>query len=73
MRRGGPTFPNAVAAGMTVGSHTWSHKDLARNPYVKDIEQAKQEIEMGVSAVHMAVNGRSHRSSVSPICSSRRT
>jgi peptidoglycan/xylan/chitin deacetylase (PgdA/CDA1 family) len=43
-----------VAAGMTVGSHTWSHKDLARNPYAKDIEQAKQEIEMGVSAVTMA-------------------
>jgi peptidoglycan/xylan/chitin deacetylase (PgdA/CDA1 family) len=46
-----------VEAGMTVGSHTWSHKDLARNPYAKDIEQAKQEIEMGVSAVHMAVGG----------------
>jgi peptidoglycan/xylan/chitin deacetylase (PgdA/CDA1 family) len=46
-----------VAAGMTVGSHTWSHKDLARNPYAKDIEQAKQEIEMGVSAVSMAANG----------------
>jgi peptidoglycan/xylan/chitin deacetylase (PgdA/CDA1 family) len=46
-----------VAAGMTVGTHTWSHKDLARNPYAKDIEQAKQEIEMGVSAVHMAAGG----------------
>jgi peptidoglycan/xylan/chitin deacetylase (PgdA/CDA1 family) len=46
-----------AAAGMTIGSHTWSHKDLARNPYAKDIEQAKQEIEMGVSAVHMAVDG----------------
>ncbi len=46
-----------VDAGMTVGSHTWSHKDLARNPYAKDIEQAKQEIEMGVSAVHMAAAG----------------
>jgi peptidoglycan/xylan/chitin deacetylase (PgdA/CDA1 family) len=46
-----------IAAGMTVGSHTWSHKDLARNPYAKDIEQAKQEIEMGVSAVSMAANG----------------
>jgi peptidoglycan/xylan/chitin deacetylase (PgdA/CDA1 family) len=46
-----------VAAGMTVGTHTWSHKDLARNPYAKDIEQAKQEIEMGVSAVHMAAAG----------------
>ena len=43
-----------ISAGMTVGSHTWSHKDLARNPYAKDPEQAKQEIEMGVSAVTMA-------------------
>jgi peptidoglycan/xylan/chitin deacetylase (PgdA/CDA1 family) len=46
-----------AAAGMTIGSHTWSHKDLAKNPYAADIEQAKQEIEMGVSAVHMAVDG----------------
>jgi peptidoglycan/xylan/chitin deacetylase (PgdA/CDA1 family) len=46
-----------AAAGMTIGSHTWSHKDLAKNPYASDIEQAKQEIEMGVSAVHMAVDG----------------
>ena len=45
-----------VEAGMTVGSHTWSHKDLAKNPYASDIEQAKQEIEMGVSAVHMAAD-----------------
>ncbi len=43
-----------IDAGMTVGTHTWSHKDLARNPYAKDLEQAKQEIEMGNSAVHMA-------------------
>ncbi len=46
-----------AAAGMTIGSHTWSHKDLAKNPYAKDIEQAKQEIEMGVSAVSGAVGG----------------
>jgi peptidoglycan/xylan/chitin deacetylase (PgdA/CDA1 family) len=46
-----------AAAGMTVGNHTWSHKDLAKNPYAKDIESAKEEIEMGVSAVHMAVGG----------------
>lgn len=45
-----------AAAGMTLGSHTWSHKDLAKNPYASDIEQAKQEIEMGVSAVHMAAD-----------------
>jgi peptidoglycan/xylan/chitin deacetylase (PgdA/CDA1 family) len=45
-----------AAAGMTIGSHTWSHKDLAKNPYASDIEQAKQEIELGVSAVHHAVD-----------------
>ncbi len=47
-----------IDAGMTVGTHTWSHKDLARNPYAKDLEQTKQEIEMGISAVHMAAEGR---------------
>src|SRR5215469_8886722 len=26
-----------AAAGMTIGSHTWSHKDLAKNPYAKDL------------------------------------
>jgi len=46
-----------IEAGMTVGTHTWSHKDLARNPYAKDLDQAKQEIEMGNSAVHMAAAG----------------
>ena len=39
------------------GSHTWSHKDLAKNPYASDLDQAKAEIEMGVSAVHIAVDG----------------
>src|SRR5271155_3180424 len=48
---------DVAAAGMTIGSHTWSHKDLAKNPYATDIEKAKEEIEMGVSAVHMAVGG----------------
>ena len=46
-----------AAAGMTIGSHTWSHKDLAKNPYASDLDQAKAEIEMGVSAVHIAVDG----------------
>jgi peptidoglycan/xylan/chitin deacetylase (PgdA/CDA1 family) len=46
-----------IEAGMTVGTHTWAHKDLAKNPYAKDLEQAKQEIEMGNSAVHMAAAG----------------
>ena len=59
-----------IDAGMTVGTHTWSHKDLARNPYAKDLEQAQQEIEMGNSAVHMAAaGGKSRRSSGSRICS----
>jgi peptidoglycan/xylan/chitin deacetylase (PgdA/CDA1 family) len=53
-----PELSKLVAsAGMTIGSHTWSHKDLAKNPYASDIEQAKAEIEMGVSAVHAAVDG----------------
>ena len=47
-----------LAAGMTLrGTHTWSHKDLARNPYAQDIEQAKAEIERGFSAVHLAAGG----------------
>jgi peptidoglycan/xylan/chitin deacetylase (PgdA/CDA1 family) len=46
-----------IEAGMTVGTHTWSHKDLARNPYAKDLDLAEQEIEMGNSAVHMAAGG----------------
>ena len=36
-----------IEAGETVGTHTWSHKDLARNPYASDLEKAKEEIEMG--------------------------
>ena len=46
-----------IEAGMTVGTHTWSHKDLARNPYAQDLEQAEEEIEMGNSAVQMAAAG----------------
>jgi peptidoglycan/xylan/chitin deacetylase (PgdA/CDA1 family) len=38
-------------AGHTIGSHTWSHADLSK----KTLDQAKDEIEMGISAVHMAV------------------
>jgi peptidoglycan/xylan/chitin deacetylase (PgdA/CDA1 family) len=45
-----------VEAGMTLGTHTWSHKDLARNPYASDLDLAKQEIEMGFSAVHAAAS-----------------
>ncbi len=62
-----------LEAGMTVGTHTWSHKDLARGPYARDLEKAKQEIELGNSAVHDAVLAPMlHRSSVFPTCSIRR-
>jgi peptidoglycan/xylan/chitin deacetylase (PgdA/CDA1 family) len=47
----------AIEAGMTVGTHTWSHKDLARKLYANDPEKAEREIEMGNSAVHSAAAG----------------
>jgi peptidoglycan/xylan/chitin deacetylase (PgdA/CDA1 family) len=37
-----------VAAGHSVGSHTWSHADLSK----KSPDEAKEEIEKGLSAVH---------------------
>ncbi len=39
-----------LAAGMTVGSHTWSHKDLTKMPF----EAAKVEVEKGIAAVSVA-------------------
>jgi peptidoglycan/xylan/chitin deacetylase (PgdA/CDA1 family) len=42
-----------AAAGHTIGSHTWSHKDLAKLPQ----QDAKDEIEKGISAVHWALGG----------------
>ncbi len=39
-----------LAAGMTVGSHTWSHKDLTKMPF----EAAKAEVEKGIAAVSIA-------------------
>jgi len=39
-----------LAAGMTVGSHTWSHKDLTKIPF----EDAKTEVEKGIAAVSIA-------------------
>jgi peptidoglycan-N-acetylglucosamine deacetylase len=40
-----------AAAGHTVGSHTWSHADLSKlTP-----DQAKDEIEKGISAVRVAL------------------
>src|SRR5665811_876065 len=38
-------------AGHTIGSHTWSHADLSKLP----LDQAKDEIEKGVSAVRAAL------------------
>ena len=53
-----PELTRAVAAaGHTIGSHTWGHQDLSKKPFDTDIEAAKAEIEMGVSAVHMALEG----------------
>jgi peptidoglycan/xylan/chitin deacetylase (PgdA/CDA1 family) len=46
-----------IDAGMTIGTHTWSHRDLAKKPYATDLEKAVQEIEMGNSALHMAAAG----------------
>jgi peptidoglycan/xylan/chitin deacetylase (PgdA/CDA1 family) len=39
-----------MAAGMTVGSHTWSHKDLTQMSF----ESAKAEIEKGIAALSIA-------------------
>jgi peptidoglycan/xylan/chitin deacetylase (PgdA/CDA1 family) len=40
-------------AGHSIGTHTWSHADLSK----KSKEEAIREIEMGASAVRMAVAG----------------
>jgi len=42
-----------AAAGHTIGSHTWSHADLSK----KTEQEGKDEIEMGFSAVHWALQG----------------
>ena len=39
-----------LAAGMTVGTHTWSHKDLTKMPF----EAAKAEVEKGIAAISVA-------------------
>jgi peptidoglycan/xylan/chitin deacetylase (PgdA/CDA1 family) len=54
-----------AAAGHAVGSHTWCHQDLSKtkgrcnvNGKVQTVEyDPKDEIEMGISAVHWAVGG----------------
>jgi len=45
-----------AAAGHTIGSHTWSHADLTK----KTEQEAKDEIEKGLSAVHWALQGAPH-------------
>jgi peptidoglycan/xylan/chitin deacetylase (PgdA/CDA1 family) len=42
-----------AAAGHTIGSHTWSHQNLAKKNMTK--EQALEEIEKGVSAVALSL------------------
>jgi peptidoglycan-N-acetylglucosamine deacetylase len=49
-----PEISKQVAEqGHTIGTHTWSHKDLSKFP----LDQAKDDIEKGFSAVHWAVGG----------------
>jgi peptidoglycan/xylan/chitin deacetylase (PgdA/CDA1 family) len=43
-----------AAAGHTVGSHTWSHKDLTRLTH----DEAKAEFEKGVAAVSIALGNK---------------
>src|SRR5262245_40616854 len=54
-----------AAAGHAIGSHTWCHQDLSKtkgrcnvNGKIQTVEyNPKDEIEMGISAVHWAVGG----------------
>ena len=41
----------AAAAGHSIGNHTWSHQNLQR----KSVQEGKDEIEKGISAVRMAL------------------
>ena len=53
MALGYPEIIREVAhAGHTVGTHTWSHKAIAK---LKTFEEGRDEIERGISAVHRAV------------------
>jgi peptidoglycan/xylan/chitin deacetylase (PgdA/CDA1 family) len=51
-------YPNIIRqvaeAGHTVGSHTWSHKDLSR----LTSDEAKDEIEKGIAAVSIALGNK---------------
>jgi len=48
-----------AAAGHTIGSHTWSHADL-QAVVQKNPQEAVDEIEKGLSAVHWALQGTPH-------------
>jgi peptidoglycan/xylan/chitin deacetylase (PgdA/CDA1 family) len=48
-----------AAAGHSIGTHTWSHVNLAALTK-KSEQEAKDEIEMGFSAVHWALQGAPH-------------
>ncbi len=49
-----PEILKQVAAqGHSIGTHTWSHANLA----TKSFDEGKTEIEMGISAVHQALGG----------------
>ncbi|MDQ2954149.1 MAG: polysaccharide deacetylase family protein [Pseudomonadota bacterium] len=51
-----PSILKEVAeAGHSIGNHTWSHADLSKKGMTE--EDAKAEIEKGISAVRMAVGG----------------
>jgi len=45
-----------AAAGHSIGTNTWSYVDLAK----KSEQEAKDEIEKGISAVHWALQGAPH-------------
>jgi peptidoglycan/xylan/chitin deacetylase (PgdA/CDA1 family) len=44
---------DVAAAGHSIGSHTWSHKNLEHMPF----DQAKEEVEKGLAAVQWALDG----------------
>jgi peptidoglycan/xylan/chitin deacetylase (PgdA/CDA1 family) len=43
-----------AAAGHTIGSHTWSHKDLSK----MSVDEAKAEIEKGIAALSIAMGNK---------------
>jgi peptidoglycan/xylan/chitin deacetylase (PgdA/CDA1 family) len=49
-----PLVKEVVAAGHTLGSHTWSHKDLS----TLSEDEAKAEIEKGIAAVSIAMGNQ---------------